>query len=265
MKIPTVGTIGSILLLGGVGYAAYKFYIGDWKLPTLPTLPPLPTPDPETIKETGIVGGIGDIIYNITYPTELRERVVERVTEPSPAGRESAVAEATRLIERTTPYNVITPEPSPEGTYARAVAMTVSEDIHKEGLLMSLLKSPVTIGAGLGAMTQQARYLETLPPAAKTLAEKEESQKRLEFKATPEGIAATILSNISPVTGAITAVSTITDIMRVTTPTPTPPPAPAPLVIPKEEFVAKALAISKLPIRERMEERIGLVRGAFGR
>jgi len=202
MKIPTVGTIGSIALLGGIGYVAYKFLKGDWKLPELPTLP---EPDPQTIKETGVVGGVGDVIYNIVQAPELRERVEARAD----------VADV---------------------PYSKAVAEVVSEDIHEQGLGLSLLKAPVTIGAGLGAIFQQGKYLETLPEDERIVAERLESEQRLKFKSTPEGIAATSISSIFPPIGLITATSTMIDVARVTAPPapvavpprPAPPPAAAP-------------------------------------
>lgn len=191
MKIPKVGSIISLAVLGGIGYAAYKFLKGDWKIPSLiPTLP-IPTPAPETIKETGVVGGVGDVIYNIFQAPELRERVTER-------------ADVAGI------------------PFSKAVAEVVSEDIIGGGLPKAIGISPVTIGAGLGAIYQQGVYLETLPEAERIAAERLESEKRLAFKATPEGMAATIISSIIPVTGAITAASTIIDVVRTTAPKPMP-------------------------------------------
>lgn len=254
MKIPTVGTIGSIALLGGLGFIVYKFLKGDWKLPSLPRLP---IPDPQTIKETGIVGGIGDIIYNLGQ-SGLRERVTERIYYPS-NGRESAEQETKRIYGDVG----ITEPPDPEGLYARSVAMTVSEDVHKRGVFSFLgfpglgifgLPDPaVTIGAGLGAITQHGRWLETLPPEARQQAEREESEKRMEFRTTPEGIAATtIAAALFPPTAVFAAASTLIDVARISAPTPAaaPPivkaaPTPAAAPPPVKQFAA-------LPILEKI-------------
>lgn len=202
VKIPTVGTIGSLALLGGMGYVLYQFATGNWKIPNIFGAI---TPDPETIKETGIVGGVGDVIYNIFQAPELRERVEER-------------ADVAGI------------------PYSKAVAEVVSEDIHEQGLGLSLLKAPVTIGAGLGAIAQQGKYLESLPEDERIAAERLESEKRLEFRQTPEGVIATAIGSIFPPTAAILAISGAIDVARTTAPEPkavyTPPPGSAPIRAP---------------------------------
>jgi len=245
MKIPTVGTIGSIALLGGIGYAAYKFLKGDWKIPTLPTLPPLPplpTPAPETGAESGLVGQIGDIIYNITNP-DLRERAI---TEYLPAEKETE-----RIIYMTTPGGEIPPPPDPEGVFARGVARTVSKDIIGGGLPKALLFAPWTIGAGLGAITQQGKWMGTLPDDARKLAEQEESRKRLELQTTPEGIIATAL--MPPFISIPLAIS---DVIRGTRKIKiTPPPKPKATVPEVKEQVQTVLRT-----KDRTKELIDLAR-----
>ncbi len=228
MKIPTVGTIGSIALLGGIGYVAYQFITGNWKLPGLPTLP---APDPQTIKETGVVGGIGDIVYNVVQAPDLRERAEERAIEP--------------LIP-----------------FPKAVAEVVSEDIHEQGLGLSLLKAPVTIGAGLGAITQHGRYLGTLPRDERTAAERLESEKRMTFRSTPEGIAATAISSISPPLAAINIISTAIDAVRITAPPPKPQPIIQPKTITPSKVVA-AIVTGKTP-QQRIQAMRDLMRVRYG-
>jgi len=243
--MPKMGTIGGVLLLGGVGYAAYMFYTGKWKLPNLMNLFSginIPTPAPETLKETGVVGGIGDIIYNLTYPSELRERVH---TEYVPAWYETE-----RIIDQTTPPGETPQAPDPEGVFARGVSRTVAGDIHQAGIggfvgvpgfsiinflgeLVGLnphLPDPAfTIGAGLGAMAQQKKWIDSLPSgAAQQLAEREESEKRLAFIQTPEGILASTLTTLFPPMTFITGAFLAKDAYNVSQPVPTAPPPPPP-------------------------------------
>lgn len=221
MKIPKLGTIISLAILGGLGYAAYKFARGDWKLPSLPSLPPLPTPDPQTLKETGIVGGLGDVIYNITMGGgELRERVEERAMEP-------------------------------EIPFPKAVAEVVSEDIHEQGLGLALAKAPVTIGAGLGAMEQHERYLETLPVDERIEAERVESEKRLEFKKTPEATAARVISSIFPPLSLITTATDVIDVVRTTAPKPKPKPEPVLVIAPRKPLPEAIARTAQAKIWER--------------
>lgn len=236
MKIPSIGSIGSIALLGGLGFVAYKFMKGDWKFPSLLDAIGglgLPTPAPETLKETGVVGGIGDIIYNVAMPSgngDLRERA-------------GALASAQNI------------------PFSKAVAQTASEDIHKEGLISSLLKAPVTIGAGLGAISQWGTYLETLPPYERAVAERESAIKRIEFRGTPEGIIANIVgTSILPFTHLIHVADVITatkPLPAVTTPVstritstaqPTPVKPPETVIIPytSEPQLARRLQVARL-------------------
>jgi len=139
----------TFLLLGGVGYVAYKFYKGDWKLPTFGV-------NPQSFNEGGVPAVAGDMIYNITYPTELRESA----TTPTGAYYKRAKDEITDILP-------INETPTDKQIVPRAVSMAVSEDIHEGGFLKAMLLSPITIGAGLGAITQQQRYYSTLPEGAK--------------------------------------------------------------------------------------------------
>lgn len=153
MKTST--TIG-IAALAAVGIGAY-FLLKDFKLGNLFGAPLIIAgADPQTIKETGVPGGIGNVIYNISGGEGLRERA----TAPEGSSYKAAVQETTALKYQVGQPEVIIP---PKAIVARATATDVSEGIVDEGLPIALLKSPVTIGAGLGAITQQRRYYESLP------------------------------------------------------------------------------------------------------
>jgi hypothetical protein len=231
MKIPSIGSIGSIALLGGLGFVIYKFIKGDWKLPSLLDVlggAGLPTPAPETLAETGIVGGAGDIIYNTIIPGgngDLRERAEDLA--------------ATQNIP-----------------FSKAVGQTVSEDIHGQGLFQSLLTAPVTIGAGLGAVSQWGTYLETLPPYERAVAERESAIKRIEFKGTPEGMIANIIgTSILPITHLFHVADVITATKplptatspAITTPTRATAPKPETIIIPytSETQLARRLQVAR--------------------
>ena len=193
MKFPSIGTIGSIALLGGIGYVIYKFYKGDWKLPNLGNL--LGVSD--TIKETGVTGAVGDIIYNIPYP-DLRERVTDQVEQ------DKTVAEY---------YDVMPPDspaPTPKQIADRTVARVVAEDITGMGIpayAIPLLNA-VTIGSGLAAIQRNEDYIASLPAPVQTDIYQQQTEKRIEQLATdpatiiagaiagPLGLAAAILPDL---------------------------------------------------------------------
>ena len=124
---------------------------------------------PETIKETGVVGGAGDIIYNLTMGGDLREQA----TKPGGKYYEAAKKEIPLITGITPTSKMIVP---------RAVAIGASEQIHGLSFPDALLAAPVTIGAGMGAITQQVRYREALPtPEAKEKALVQEYKQRQEW------------------------------------------------------------------------------------
>jgi hypothetical protein len=167
-----------IIAVGAVALAAY-FLFRD-KLPSLPgivggALAGLPSAatvmlgaDPQTIKETGAVGGVGDLIYGLTYGGDLRKEA----TMPGGKYYEAAKQEIPRVTGIT---------PTPKQIVPRAVAMGASTKIHELGMPLSMVVAPVTIGAGMGAITQQARYRETLPPEAAEKALVQEYATRQEW------------------------------------------------------------------------------------
>ncbi len=172
-------TSTGLILLGGAAIIGY-FLLKD-KIPSIPgaiggAIAGAPAAvtialgaSPETIQETGVVGGVGDLIYNITRGGDLRESA----TQPGGAAYEAAKAEIPRVTGVT---------PTPEMIVPRAVALQVSEDIHKGGWVEAATLAPVTIGAGLGAITQQARYREALPTEeAKAAALQQEYTTREEY------------------------------------------------------------------------------------
>ena len=172
MKTSTMVGLGAIAALGIGAY----FLLKDFKMPNLNDLFGAPLvlagAAPETIKETGAVGGVGDIIYNITGGEGIRERV----TGPEGVTYKRAVAEIEReILPAETPVPV-------SAAQHRAVAMDVSEQIVGEGLPAAMLLGPVTIGAGLGAIEQQRKYREALPTEeAKTKALELEYSTRQKF------------------------------------------------------------------------------------
>jgi len=213
---------------------------------------------------------------NLTYPSELRERVTteyvpawyetERIIkETTPAGEtpqepdpEGVFArawyETERIIKETTPAGETPQAPDPEGVFARGVSRTVAGDIHQAGIggfvgvpgfsiinFLGELVGAFTIGAGLGAMAQQKKWLDSLPSgAAKQLAEREESEKRLAFVQTPEGILASTLTTLFPPMTFITGAFLAKDAYNVSQPVPTAPPPPPPPIssLPIPELIA---------------------------
>jgi len=153
MKTSTLIPIAAVAALGIGAY----FLLKDFKLGDLFNAPLIIAgADPQTIKESGTAGGIGNVIYNISGGEGLRERA----TDPEGSSYKEAVKETTQLK-----YDVGQPDVSipSKAIVARAIATDVSTGIVEEGLPLAMLKGPVTIGAGLGAITQQARYREALP------------------------------------------------------------------------------------------------------
>lgn len=208
MKIDP-GTIVSFALLGGLGYVAYKFYKGDWALPSLPGIPKLedvpgiPSDIKITLGETGIPGAIGDVIYNIAYPDNLRQET----TIPTGKFYQEAEKEIIRILPRDQ-------NPQPKQIVPRAVAMKVSSDIVEDrGFIPSMLIAPITIGAGLGAITQQERYYEALPgPARKKAISRTVIQRQAWKQKNPlEYITA---AAIAPLPMAIETVSEVRDMAR---------------------------------------------------
>ena len=226
MKFPSLGTIGGIALMGGIGYVVYKFYKGDWKLPSLGdiggsiggTIVNVLPGEPEiTAGETGLPGATGDIIYNLFSQESLRERAEEAYP--------GAYEETKQLIDITTPPGITPPEPSPAGVFSRSVAKTTAEDIHGWGPLAYLIPglSAVTIGAGLGAAQRQADWRGTLPKAAQEEALRRESVTRITKVTTdPSTMLAAALS--LPI---VTVPMLALDLFRIAT-TPTPKKAAAP-------------------------------------
>jgi len=176
---------------------------------------------PETLKETGAAGGIGDIIYNFTMGEgggDLRQRSQE--------------AAALQKIP-----------------FSKSVAQTVAADIHKGGVwsFLNPLQAPITIGSGLGAITQWNRYLSTLSPQERKQEEKIESIKRLKFQTTPEGIAASAL--MPPVVSIPLAVS---DYMKATQKIEQKKPIPAPQKTLEASTIIK-LQKAKIPPSLRLQ------------
>lgn len=155
--------IAPIAILAGLGYVAYKFIKGEWKLPSL--FGGLP----ESFKEGGIPAVTGDIIYNMVY-----DGLRESATVEGGESYEKAKGEIADILPAGT-------TPTPSQIVPRAVALDVAEDITEGGLLKAALVAPVTIGAGLGAITQQQRYYETLPPDSRESAIAQEYTRRSKF------------------------------------------------------------------------------------
>lgn len=143
-----------IAIIVGIGVVAYKFFKEFKGFGGLG----------ESFKEGGIPAATGDIIYNLVY-----DGLRESATVPGGESYERAKSEISTILPGDT-------TPTPEQIVPRAIALDVSEDIISGGLGKAAALAPVTIGAGLGAVTQQQRYYETLP---------EDSQKKaiaLEYK-----------------------------------------------------------------------------------
>lgn len=162
-----VKDIAPIAIIAGIGYVAYKVLKGDWGLPSLGDI--VPAGIKESFKEGGIPSVAGDIIYNIAY-----DGLRESATEPGGESYEKAREEISKLL----PADI---KPTPAQIVPRAVALDVAEDITGGGFIKALLLGPVTIGAGLGAITQQQRYYETLPEEAKKTAIAKEYTTRTKF------------------------------------------------------------------------------------
>lgn len=171
-------TILGIALMGGIGFVAWKFYKGDWKLPSLPNLgnlltnvPGVPKDINITLKESGVPGAAGDVVYNIVYPGNLREETTIPGTQYYEKARREIV-------------NILPPDVTPqhEQIVPRSVAMKVATDIVEgRGFIPSMFLAPITIGAGLGAITQQKRYYDSLPKDARAQAVALEYKTREEW------------------------------------------------------------------------------------
>lgn len=169
-------TSTTILLLGGAALAAY-FLLKD-KLPgavggavgEIPNIiVQLLGADPATTAETGVVGGVGDILYNITYGGDLRAEATQPGGEYYERAKEE-IPEVTGV------------RPTPAMIVPRAVAIGAAEKIHGLGAVGAGLLAPITIGAGMGAITQQARYREALPtPEAQEKALVQEYETRQDW------------------------------------------------------------------------------------
>lgn len=197
MKTSTLIPIAAIAALGIGAY----FLLKDFKLPNLGDLFAAPLiiagAAPETIKETGVVGGVGDIIYNISGGEGIRERA----TTPEGVSYKAAVVETEKLKTQVKQPDVTIPK---EAIVARAVALDVATTMHDthlfgekhkdEGFPAHLVKAAIpifgpalTIAPGLAAITQQRKYYESLPtPELKQAAvEKEYTQRQEWIKGHP--------------------------------------------------------------------------------
>jgi hypothetical protein len=159
--------IAPLAIIAGLGYVAYKFIKGEWTLPSLSDL--LPGGLKETLKESGVPGVTGDIIYNIVY-----DGLRESATVPGGESYEQARGEIADIL----PAGMT---PTPAQIVPRAVALDVAEDIIGGGMVKGALLAPVTIGAGLGAITQQQRFYERLPEEARKAAIEQEYTRRSKF------------------------------------------------------------------------------------
>jgi hypothetical protein len=152
------GTIISLILLGGLGYVAYKFWKGEWKIPGLPDIGAA-----ITNAAAALPGAVGGIEYNIAYGRDLKKVA----TTPGSPERAETIAEIKDIIPGAT---------DPQIT-SRTAAREAAEDVIKGpfgtgftgGVLagLTVIGLPLTgytIGAGLGALTQQQRFYDTLNP-----------------------------------------------------------------------------------------------------
>jgi len=268
MKIEPKSVIG-VALIGAIGFAIYKFYKGDWKLPSLPSLPGLLSHVPGlpadigiTLGETGAPGAVGDVIYNILYPDNLREET----TVPGSTYYDLSKTE----IQTILPPGII---PQPEQIVPRAIAMKVSEDIHKTGLPLSMILAPITIASGLGAISQQEKYYATLPEDSRQKALQKTVLTRQTWKAEHpvEHMVATGLSSMFPPALIIGQAAELFDVARAgmlpwqSKPTPgviraakpaPPPPKPPGLAVPVVPEPSEAPATQAI---------LGMRRLAFGR
>lgn len=221
MKFPRIGTIAGVGLLGAIAYTVYKFAKGDWSLPSFPDLlggvfnPP---GDPGiTIQETGVPGAVGDIIYNVLFQDpegSLRQRAEE--------GIPAAQAETEDILKATTLPGEPIPPADPAGVFARSVARETAQDIVDVGPASFLIPglNIFTIGAGLGAMTQQERWRSTLPRQAQEEALRRESATRLKRVTTDPGTMLATALSIPFITGPLL----LQDLLRVAQPPPKRPP-----------------------------------------
>jgi hypothetical protein len=185
--------------------------------------------EPETLQETGLTGGVGNIVYNLVMP-DLRQRVKQR-----------------HLTHQMRKGGYV--------HHGKAVSEVVSEDIHRVGLagVFTPFLQAWTIGAGLGAIKQRGEYLKTLPAWERKREEIIESRKRLKFQfGTHEGRIATAF--MPPLVSIPLAIS---DVSRAKQKLPKPPiKAPQKKMKPLH---AAALATAPIPPSERLR----LAREAF--
>jgi len=182
------GDIINIIILGGIGYVAYKFLKGDWKLPKIPSIPDIP-------REAG------KTIYNITYEGGLKDKL-----KPGSAERQKS---KTELWD----YGVKNPTDYQER--ARTIARETAEDVIKGPFgtgMAGALGIPVlgwgtTIGAGLGAITAQQKLYDTLTPQQLKKARTQEYNTRADwmYKHPVEstiGLPAQVIHEVTKPTGA---------------------------------------------------------------
>jgi len=142
-----INTIKNIAIIGGFalgGYLIYKFFTKK-----------------DVAKETG------KAIYGGVYGSDLDQEI-----KPD----SSAMNKSRQQIRWLEIEN-----PTQKQLVAKTVSREVAEDIHKQGFGKSLLFAPVTIGAGLGALTQQQRFYDTLNPEQLQKARLQEFNRRAEW------------------------------------------------------------------------------------
>lgn len=262
-------TILGIALLGGIGFVAWKFYKGDWKLPSLGSIlpsitdiPGVPADIKVTLAESGVPGAAGDIIYNLFSPDNLREQT----TVPTGKFYQESEQEIKTILPPGT-------TPTPEQIVPRAVAMKVSTDIVKErGFIPSMLLAPVTIGAGLGAITQQERYYKSLPDETtkREAIRKTVVQRQTWKKEHPvEYVAATALSSMFLPALIIGKAAEVRDVIRsrplpVKTATVAAAPRPVPTTaVPSSELTRLRSTLSNVGLspstRTAIQRRIAVL------
>lgn len=162
-----VKDIAPIAVIAGIGLVAYKFLKGDWKLPSFGDF--FPAGMKESFSEGGVPAVTGDVIYNIVY-----DGLRESATVEGGESYEQAKGEIEEILPEGT-------TPTPAQIVPRAIALDVAEDITEGGLLKGLILAPVTIGAGLGAMSQQEKFYGTLDEESKKKAISQEYTTRSKF------------------------------------------------------------------------------------